>query len=60
MTDPDRKYDEFTCSDCGASVWSVPPQEPPPSRCATCAHLNEFVADPVEREALRRRLMGVE
>ena len=53
-----RQHDEFICTDCGTYVYSVPPRDPPPTVCATCAHLNEFVVDPVEREELRRRLMS--
>ena len=48
--------DEFICSDCGRTVISLPPMDPPPTRCALCHHLLEFVADPDEREELRRRL----
>jgi hypothetical protein len=51
-------HDEFVCTECGSTVYSIPPVDPPPTVCATCAHLNEFIADPVEREQLRRRLMG--
>jgi hypothetical protein len=52
------KADEFVCEACGQSVWSIPPQSPPPTRCATCNFLDEFVTDPEEREELRRRLTG--
>jgi hypothetical protein len=54
----DRQFDEFVCVDCGSSVYSVPAIEPPPTQCATCRYLNEFVTDPRERDELRRRLMG--
>jgi hypothetical protein len=50
------KADAFVCEACGQSVWSIPPQTPPPTRCATCNFLDEFVKDPGEREELRRRL----
>ena len=51
-------HDEFVCRDCGSHVYSTPPQDPPPTVCGTCAHLNQFVHDPVEREEIRRRVMG--
>ena len=53
-----RDHDAFVCAVCGFSVYSVPPRDPPPTVCATCAILAEFVDDPVERAELRRRLMG--
>lgn len=48
-------HDEFTCLDCERLIWSVPPREPPPTRCAMCQWLIEFVADPAERAEIRRR-----
>jgi len=53
---PERDCDEFVCTGCGQSVYSVPPRDPPPIRCGVCQHLDEFVADPVERAELRRIL----
>jgi hypothetical protein len=50
------EHDEFVCTSCGRMIISIPPVDPPPTRCAVCQHLEEFVADPVEREAMRRRL----
>jgi hypothetical protein len=52
--------DEFVCTECGTNIVSLPPVTPPPTVCATCSWLNEYVTDPVEREELRRRLMGAE
>ena len=48
--------DEFICPDCGRSIISLPPQEPPPTRCAVCLWLEEFVPDPVERDEIRKRM----
>lgn len=50
--------DKFICEDCGADIVSIPAVNPPPTRCATCTWLEEFVPDPVEREELRRRMTG--
>jgi hypothetical protein len=51
----DCEYDLFTCSECGTSVWSHPAQDPPPTMCSTCWHLERYVDDPTLREELRRR-----
>lgn len=51
-----RDCDEFICTGCGLQIFSVPPRDPPPTLCALCQHLEEFVTDPVERETLRKRL----
>lgn len=56
----ERTHDEFVCTECVSHVYSTPPRDPPPTVCGTCANLNEFVADPVEREEMRRRLMRLE
>jgi len=48
--------DEFDCTKCGRHVYSLPPADPPPTMCATCVWLDEFIADPAEREKLRKRL----
>lgn len=53
-----QEADEFVCTGCGSEVYSFPPRDPPPVQCAYCNMLDEFVADPVEREAMRRRMMG--
>ena len=53
-----RAADEFVCSDCGRTIYSLPPIDPPPTRCATCAWILEFIADPIERAAIRARLQG--
>jgi hypothetical protein len=52
---PDRKADEFTCSECGREIYSLPPRDPPPTICGMCQHLLEFVPDEQEREAIRKR-----
>jgi hypothetical protein len=51
-------YDEFVCRECGNEIKSFPPHDPPPTICATCRWLDEFVSDPVEREKIRARTMG--
>jgi hypothetical protein len=51
----DRDADEFRCAECGDDIISLPPLDPPPTVCALCRHLLEFVPDPREREAIRRR-----
>lgn len=52
------KADEFECDTCHRLIYSLPPHTvrgtPPPTRCACCTWLDEFVADPVEREQLRK------
>ena len=53
-----RDCDQFVCTGCGVEIFSMPSQEPPPTVCATCRWLDHYVADPVEREELRKRLMG--
>jgi hypothetical protein len=53
---PERDCDEFVCTGCGRRVISVPPIDPPPTRCGACQYIDEFVADPVEREELRQRV----
>jgi hypothetical protein len=48
----------FECADCGATVWrAVRPAANDESVCLTCNFLRS-IADPVEREAIRRRLQG--
>lgn len=49
-------FDEFVCAECGQEIVSLPPCDPPPTICATCQWLDEFISDPVERERLRQRL----
>lgn len=56
----ERTHDEFTCTDCDQLIYSVPPHDPPPTVCATCQWLNEFISDLVEREVVRARLQGEE
>lgn len=46
-----RIADEFTCTDCGRLICSVPPRDPPPTICMMCS----FLGDEAEREELRRR-----
>lgn len=46
--------DEFTCPDCGRLIISLPPRDPPPTRCAVCQWLEEFIPDPFERTAVRK------
>jgi len=53
---PEPTADEFTCVECGQHVYSLPRRDPPPTLCATCAWLDEFIADPEERERLREEL----
>ena len=50
--------DEFDCPDCGNHIYSTPRRVPPPTGCATCQWLNEYVSDPEEREAIRQRSLG--
>ena len=50
------KADEFTCAGCGRQIVSLPPRDPPPTRCALCTWADEFVPDPAERAAILRRL----
>ena len=38
-----RIADEFTCTDCGRLICSVPPRDPPPTVCMT-VFIAEFVA----------------
>ena len=45
-------HDEFQCAGCGQYIISLPAQDPPPTRCATCTWMNEFVHDPAERAAI--------
>ena len=49
-------HDEFVCDECRRLIYSLPPVTPPPTRCATCQWLDEFVANPVEREHIRELL----
>jgi hypothetical protein len=50
---------EYDCIDCKSHVFDFGRAEPPvPPRCSVCAWAHEFIADPAEREALRRRLDG--
>lgn len=51
----DREADEFRCTECGRDVVSLPAFDPPPTVCALCRHLLEFVPDAQEREAIRKR-----
>ena len=48
-------HDEFVCDQCGRLIYSLPPRDPPPTRCGACEWLNEY-RDPVEREHLRELL----
>jgi hypothetical protein len=48
--------DEFECPGCGRLIISLPAREPPPTRCAICAWLEEFVPDPETREKIRARM----
>ena len=48
-------YDLFTCSECGAAVYAFPHSSPTPTMCSNCYHLEKYVDDPIEREAMRRR-----
>jgi hypothetical protein len=52
-----RTADEFTCTECGREIVSFPPRDPPPTKCAMCLFLAGSIADPVEREEVRRRLV---
>lgn len=49
-------HNEFECDECHRLIHSYPPMTPSPTRCASCQWLDEFVANPVEREHLRELL----
>jgi hypothetical protein len=51
-----RNCDEFDCASCGMHIVSLPPRDPPPTLCATCMWMDEFLLDPVERAEVLRRL----
>jgi hypothetical protein len=53
LSNMDREYDLFTCRECGTSVYSHPAQDPPPTLCSNCWHLDQCVDDPVERLACK-------
>jgi hypothetical protein len=54
--DIDRSADVFDCPGCGRRIYSLPRRNPPPTLCATCTWLEEFVEDPVERAKLKERM----
>ncbi len=48
---------EFVCVSCAIEVTAFGLNEcPVPPQCATCLWLDEFIADPVERERLGRQI----
>ena len=51
--------DEFDCSQCGRHILSFPAREPPPTKCATCLWIDEFIRDPQEADQLRKQLLDV-
>src|SRR5215471_3827030 len=46
----------FICTSCGIEVFSFPALETPPTKCATCVWLDEYIKDPVERSQLLKSL----
>jgi hypothetical protein len=50
-------HDSFVCADCGRQIYSFPAREPPPTICAGCDWLHEFIDNPKTRDLLRRRMM---
>jgi hypothetical protein len=56
MTDAVHSHDEFVCPDCGQLICSLPARDPPPTICATCQWLRNYVPDLDERAELRARL----
>jgi hypothetical protein len=48
--------DHFICADCKGEIHTFPPRNPPPTLCAVCAFIAEYIENPAERDRLRRRL----
>jgi hypothetical protein len=55
--DEPRTCDRFVCTACGVDVISLPPRDPPPTKCGTCQLLDTLDLEPAEREELRARMM---
>jgi hypothetical protein len=53
---PSGSCDEFVCPDCHRHIFSTPRRDPPPTVCAVCLWMREFVPDEMERKAMRKRL----
>jgi hypothetical protein len=55
-----EEHDEriFVCTRCGHTIYVVGfrPADWPADVCGTCWHIDKYVADPVEREEMRRWL----
>ena len=52
-----RTADEFTCTEYGREIVSFPARDPPPTVCMMCTFLAGILADPAERDEVRRRLV---
>jgi hypothetical protein len=52
---PKNTADEFTCESCHRTIFSTPPRIPPPTRCALCTWMDEYIQDAKEREMLKQK-----